>query len=118
MTQTKNALKILDRITGKSAPLRREVVNARVNFDVAQMIYDARTKAGLSQRELADLAGTRQSVIARLEDADYSGHSLTMLQRIGNALDRRLELRFVHEERRGPRRAVGVERPKRVSRRG
>lgn len=34
-------------------------------------------------------------MIARLEDADYQGHSLSMLQRIGNALGQRLELRFV-----------------------
>ena len=32
---------------------------------------------------------------ARLEDGDYGGHSLTMLQRIAAALEQRLELRFV-----------------------
>jgi ribosome-binding protein aMBF1 (putative translation factor) len=62
---------------------------------VAQTIYDARTKAGLSQSELAALIGSKQPVIARLEDADYEGHSLTMLQRIAAALEQRLELRFV-----------------------
>jgi transcriptional regulator with XRE-family HTH domain len=67
------------------------------------MIYDARTKAGLSQRQLAELVGSKQSVIARLEDADYEGHSLNMLQRIGNALGQRLELRFVKANRSGPR---------------
>jgi predicted transcriptional regulator len=50
------------------------------------MIYDARTKAGLSQSELAVLIGSKQPVIARLEDGDYKGHSLTMLQRIAAAL--------------------------------
>ena len=40
------------------------------------MIYDARTKAGLSQSELAALIGSKQPVIARLEDADYEGHTL------------------------------------------
>ena len=35
------------------------------------MIYDARTKAGLSQSEIAALIGSKQPVIARLEDADY-----------------------------------------------
>lgn len=39
--------------------------------------------------------GTTQSVISRLEDADYEGHSLAMLQRIAEALHVRLELRFV-----------------------
>jgi len=59
------------------------------------MIYDARTKAGLSQTQLAALIGTKQPVIARLEHADYEGHSLTILQRIAAALHHRLEVRFI-----------------------
>ena len=51
------------------------------------MIYDARTSAGLSQSEPAQLIGSKQPVIARLEDADYEGHSLTMLQRLAAALN-------------------------------
>jgi transcriptional regulator with XRE-family HTH domain len=52
------------------------------------MIYDARQKAGLTQKQLAELIGTKQQVIARLEDADYEGHSLSMLQRIASGLGR------------------------------
>jgi ribosome-binding protein aMBF1 (putative translation factor) len=50
----------------------------RVNAEVAQMIYDRRTAAGLTQKQLAERVGTRRSVISRLEDADYGGHSLSM----------------------------------------
>jgi transcriptional regulator with XRE-family HTH domain len=64
------------------------------------MIYDARVKAGLTQKELASMLGIKQSVIAQLEDADYEGHSLSMLQRIAVALDKRLEVRFVSARRR------------------
>lgn len=95
MARTKNALTILDAVTGKDASVRKGIAAARINLEVAQMIYDARTRAGLSQRQLADLIGTKQPVIARLEDADYEGHSLTMLQRIAEALQQRLEVRFV-----------------------
>jgi ribosome-binding protein aMBF1 (putative translation factor) len=105
MAKTKEALKILERLTGQSPTVRQGIANARMNLEVAQMIYDARTKAGLSQRALADLVGSKQSVIARLEDADYEGHSLSMLQRIGDALDQRLELRFVRANRPRPRAA-------------
>src|SRR5215471_18906647 len=115
MAKTNDALRVLDRLTGKSARLRRAIANARTNFEVAQMIYDTRTKAGLTQRELAERIGSRQSVIARLEDADYAGHSLTMLQRIGNALGQQLELRFVQTSRRAPKRAG--EAARRISRR-
>jgi ribosome-binding protein aMBF1 (putative translation factor) len=65
------------------------------NSEVASMLYELRTKAGLSQRALAKLVGTTASVICRLEDADYEGHSMAMLKRIAEALDKRVEVRLV-----------------------
>ena len=97
MPKTKDALKILAGVTGKSEPIKAGIAQSRINLEVAQMIHDARTKAGLSQSELAALIGSKQPVIARLEDADYQGHSLTMLRRIASALEQRLELRFVSQ---------------------
>ena len=95
-----NALKVLERITGNGESVKAGIAEARVNLEVAQMIYDARTRAGLSQSQLATLIGSKQSAIARLEDADYTGHSLTMLQRIAAALKQRVDLRFVPRRRR------------------
>lgn len=65
---------------------------------VAELIYDARKQAGLTQAQLAEAVGTKQQVISQLEDADYDGHSLSMLERIANALHVRIEIRFVPEE--------------------
>ncbi len=95
MAKTKDALKILDRRIGRNGALRRLVEQERVNADLAQLIYDARTRAGLTQAQLAKLIGTKQPVIARLEDADYEGHSLKMLQRIAKALQRKLKVELV-----------------------
>ncbi len=92
---TRDAGAILDRMAGQDKKLRRQVEEAKLNVRVAEMIYEARVAAGLTQGELARLVGTTQSVISRLEDADYEGHSLSMLQRIAAALHRRLEVRFV-----------------------
>ena len=99
MPKTKDAVKILEGVTGNNEAIKAGVAAARVNFEAAQMIYNARTKAGLSQSALAALIGSKQPVIARLEDAAYEGHSLTMLQRIAVALEQRLELRFVPSRR-------------------
>ena len=63
--------------------------------DVASQLYELRTRAGLTQQQLAETVGTTASVICRLEDADYDGHSLSMLRRIGDALDNNVEVRFV-----------------------
>src|SRR5437764_9488718 len=68
---------------------------ARANDAVARKIYELRTKAALTQRQLAKLVGTTASVICLLEDADYEGHSLAMLRRIAAALQQRVEIRFV-----------------------
>jgi DNA-binding XRE family transcriptional regulator len=76
----------------------------RANVAVAKQIYDLREKAGLTQRELAKLVGTTASVICRLEDADYEGHSLAMLRRIAEAFHKRVEIRFL-STRRSPQRA-------------
>jgi ribosome-binding protein aMBF1 (putative translation factor) len=91
---TSDAVDILDHLTGDDIELREMVEQATVNAWVAKLIYDARTEAGLTQKQLADLIGTQQPVIARLEDSDYDGHSLTMLQRIAKALNRRLQIRL------------------------
>ncbi len=79
-------------------------IEETVNVRAARMIYAARTRAGLSQQELAELLGTKQPAIARLEDADYEGHSLSMLQRSATVLGQRIELRFA-PERLAPKRA-------------
>jgi transcriptional regulator with XRE-family HTH domain len=52
-------------------------------------------QAGLTQRELAKRVGTTASAICRLEDAEYEGHSLAMLNRIAAALKQRVEIRFI-----------------------
>jgi transcriptional regulator with XRE-family HTH domain len=49
---------------------------------------------------LANLVGTTASAICRLENADYAGHSLAMLNRIAAAFKQRVEIRFVPVTRR------------------
>jgi len=86
-----NAVEILHWRYIKDDPNRKAALEAeRVNAEVARMIYELRCDAGMNQKELADLIGTTQSVISRLEDADYEGHSLSMLNRIAKALNQKL----------------------------
>jgi ribosome-binding protein aMBF1 (putative translation factor) len=73
------------------AAYEQEVLNA----EIARRIFEMRTRAGLSQRDLAERVGTSASAICRLEDGDYEGHSLSLLKRVAAALDKRVEIRFV-----------------------
>src|SRR6266850_7397678 len=91
--RTSDALKLLDQLTGNDARITELIEQERANLDVARKIYELRTRARLSQARLARKVGTTQSVISRLEDADYQGHSVAMLQRIATALEQRLQIR-------------------------
>jgi ribosome-binding protein aMBF1 (putative translation factor) len=76
----------------KSATYRKTFERTLLQIDVALLVREMREDAGLTQAELARKVGTTQSVIARLEDAEYAGHSLTMLERIAIACGVALKL--------------------------
>lgn len=94
MKKTNNAMKIIHNMIKEDPELQEMVRESSLNAQVSQIIYDARKQAGLTQKQLADLVGTTQSVIARLEDADYEGHSLSMLARIAAALNQKVEIKI------------------------
>jgi ribosome-binding protein aMBF1 (putative translation factor) len=93
-TRPPTASQVIDNFIGEDEELREMVRQEVLNAEIGQLIYDARTKTGLTQKQLAHRLGTTQSVISRLESADYEGHSLSMLQRIAEALGQKLELRL------------------------
>jgi ribosome-binding protein aMBF1 (putative translation factor) len=92
---TTDALLILAHMTGKDPEMQRMLEEELAKREIGSQIYQLRENAGLSQAELAKRVGTTQSVISRLEDADYEGHSLAMLTRIADAVEQRVEIRFV-----------------------
>jgi len=92
MAKTTDAIRILKQRIGPDPEFWQMVEEERLNAEIAGMIYDARTKAGLTQAELAQRIGTKQPAIARLEDANYNGHSLRLLQRIARVLNFRLTI--------------------------
>ena len=95
-TATSEAVEILHRRYYEGRPeLLSALEEARAEDELARKIYELREQAGLTQETLAKLVGTTASVISRLEDSDYEGHSLTMLKRIAAAVNKRVEIRFV-----------------------
>lgn len=89
---TSDAAEAVDRcyLDGKA-----ETVQEEEKAEVARLVHDLRHQAGLTQKELATRIGTTASVISRLEDANYTGHSLTMLRRIAAVVGRSVQIRFV-----------------------
>ncbi|MBL4697786.1 MAG: helix-turn-helix transcriptional regulator [Phycisphaerales bacterium] len=99
MTKKQQYITGAGEILDRRHPPTADDLNLRAAFRddmvIAEMIYEARTDAGLSQRAFAKLVGTSASVICQLEDADYEGHSMAMLRRVAAALHQRVEVRFV-----------------------
>lgn len=89
----------LDRLTEKllkqDPSFQEELDRAGRAWDVAFQIYDLRQKLGLTQKQLAEMVGTKQSNIARIESADYTGYTFKTLEKVTKALKARLEIRIV-----------------------
>ncbi len=71
-----------------------EFLAAVTDLEPGYQIARLRIMRGLTQTQLAKLAGTRQPSIARLENGS-SIPSLSFLDRIAKALDARIELRVI-----------------------
>ena len=89
----------LDRLTEKllkqDPALKEEFERADQAWDIAFQIINLREKMGLTQKELADIIGTKQSNIARLESADYTSYTLKTLEKITKALRAKLEIKII-----------------------
>lgn len=75
--------------------IRMHYEEEKAKSRIAQAVRAARTRAGLTQVELAQKIKTTQSVIARLESGtDKRTPSLDLLARIASACNAELELGF------------------------
>ena len=71
---------------------------AKEEWTLAIQIARLRREKGLTQEQLAEMVGTKQQNIARIENPDYSGHSLSLLRRVAHALGTVAQVRFVPAE--------------------
>lgn len=93
---TTDALEILFKRYYEGHPNRiAGLEDARESAAIAREIYRVRHELGISQRELARRVGTSPSVISRIENDDYDGHSLSLLRRVARGLDCQLHVAIV-----------------------
>ena len=76
----------------RSPTFRRAYQRNLRQVDLAILVIQMREAAGLSQAELAKRIGTSQPTIARLENADYTAHSLKTIEKIASACGVSLKL--------------------------
>ena len=70
-------------------------------WDIALQLAALRQARGLTQKQVAEMLGTKQQAIARLEDPAYSGHSLSMVRKYVEALGASLDVTVVPDEATG-----------------
>ena len=70
-------------------------------FDMARQLIEARTRAHMTQGDVAKCMGTTQSVVARLESGKRPP-SLRSVQRYAEAVDGRVVLRIVGQNPQRP----------------
>ncbi|NDP38775.1 MAG: helix-turn-helix transcriptional regulator [Rhodoferax sp.] len=83
----------------QTSPAFARAWNAQAEeFDALDALLEARKRAGLTQAQVADLMGVKQSSLARVE-ASLASHShapsLTTLRKYAQAVGCKLELRMV-----------------------
>ena len=78
----------------KDEEFRKEYDNLEEEFSLAREIIQLRKNNNMTQKELAEKAGTSQPAIARLESGNYKNVSLSFLRRVASALNAVPEIHF------------------------
>jgi transcriptional regulator with XRE-family HTH domain len=73
---------------------RHYFVAEMIKSGIAEQIREMRDRAGWTQEDLAQATGKRQSTISQLEDPDYVKFTISTLQRLAEAFDVALVVRF------------------------
>lgn len=73
-------------LLGEAAWCDQEYLDARLAGDLGQAVHDRRVELGLSQTELAELAGMTQPQVSRVEGGD-TVPTLPLLRRLAKALN-------------------------------
>ncbi|MEQ8821426.1 MAG: helix-turn-helix transcriptional regulator [Sumerlaeia bacterium] len=93
--KTPDALAILHaRYVRGNAEAEMELENARERLRLSNRLLELRQREGLTQKELAQRAGTTRSVIARLEQPGYEKHTVSSLHRVARALGYEVKIEF------------------------
>jgi len=85
----------------KNADVKKEYNDLDLEFQLLNEMLYARKDAGLNQSQVADIMGTKQAAITRLESALSSGlhsPSLATLKKYASAVGCHLDIKFVHNE--------------------
>lgn len=74
--------------------VKKEYDALELEYKIKRLIIEARIQKDLTQKELAELVGTQQANISRLENGTYNP-SINFLKKIAGALGKKVEINFI-----------------------
>ncbi len=83
----------------KDEGVRKEYEAQKEEFQIANEVIRARTKARMTQAQLAQKIGTKTPAISRLESPGYGKASFTTLKKVAHALGYEVQVKFVPKRR-------------------
>ncbi len=92
ITQLKAEIEDYDKM--KKSPLPK-VLRAHEPIEISRMLVRLRLGRKFTQAQLADRIGCHQADISRLEREDYRGYTISLLTKIANTLNAKIELDII-----------------------
>lgn len=92
-----DVLEYIEARARKEPAFREALQDASEQIEFARYLRQIREKRGISQTQLAEMIGTKQPAIARLESGSVVPR-IELLQRLAKALSMKLEIRLVPRE--------------------
>ncbi len=78
----------------KDKKIKRAYNELELEFVLIETLIQKRIEKGLTQKQIADRAGTKQSAISRLESGTYNP-TLGFLQKVAMALESQLQVKLL-----------------------
>lgn len=75
----------------KSKAFKKSYDNLSIEFDLVKALIENRLRKGITQKQLAEKIGTKQSSIARFESGNYNP-SWAFIQKLASAVDAKIKI--------------------------
>ncbi|OIP72247.1 MAG: transcriptional regulator [Oscillatoriales cyanobacterium CG2_30_40_61] len=95
MVKTTDGITIINSLINDDADLQQMITESYINAEIGQLIYDTRIKEKVTAKELADIIGIQESVILDLEEGDYEGNALIILEKVAKVFQQRIQVQLI-----------------------
>ena len=93
--KTDDAIALINNLIAQDPQIQEMIEESYINAEIGQLIYDTRIKEQLTAKELADRVGVQESVILDLEEGDYEGNALIILEKVAKVFQQKIQVQLI-----------------------